>query len=59
VGFVSQAIADADKGVAFPKFAWWSIVYVLFCIIGVTIVILMDSVHKYQLAVGDVRSRLR
>ncbi|KAG0128999.1 hypothetical protein HOY82DRAFT_488776 [Tuber indicum] len=51
VGFVSQAIADADKAIPnFPKFAWWSIVYVFFCIIGVIIVILMDSVHKYQLA---------
>lgn len=56
---MSQAIADADKGVNFPKFAWWSIVYVLFCIIGVTIVILMDSVHKYQLAVRLLGSELR
>lgn len=46
-------IADADKTIGnFPKFAWWSIVYVLFCIIGVIIVVLMDSAHKYQMAVS-------
>lgn len=52
VGFVSQMIADADRTIGnFPKFAWWSIVYVLFCIIGVIIVVLMDSAHKYQMAI--------
>lgn len=59
VGFIAQGIADADKTITkFPKFAWWSTVYVLFCIIGVTTVILMDSVHKYQLAVGHFHPEL-
>ncbi|KAL7269856.1 Transmembrane osmosensor [Rhizina undulata] len=52
IGFISQTIADADPSIQeFPKFAWWSIIYELFCVLGVAIVVASDSVHKYHVAI--------
>lgn len=52
IGFVSQAIANTSGGVPdFPKFAWWTIAFELCCIIGVAIIVALDAVYKYHVAI--------
>ncbi|KAI9845753.1 MAG: Transmembrane osmosensor [Sclerophora amabilis] len=35
----------------FPTYTWWTLVYTLFCIVGVLIVVASDSVPSYHVAV--------
>lgn len=35
----------------FPNFAWWSTVYMFFCIIGVSVVIASDTSTTYHVAI--------
>jgi SHO1 osmosensor len=52
IAFVSQVLADSDNGINdFPKFAWWTIAYELFCVLSVALVVALDSVHKYHVAI--------
>lgn len=53
IGFISQVIADSDPTISpdFPKFVWWTITYELCCILGVAIVVALDAVHKYHVAI--------
>ncbi len=50
IAFVSSVISDVREG--FPKFAWWALVYMFFCIVGVTVAVASDSVQAYHVAVG-------
>jgi len=51
IAFISQALADSNSDINFPKFAWWTITYELFCILSVAIVVALDAVHKYHVAI--------
>lgn len=35
----------------FPAFAWWAVVYVLFLIIGISVVVASDAVQTYHVAI--------
>lgn len=49
IAFVSSIISDiADD---FPNFAWWTLVYMLFCIILVFITVATDTVFTYHVAI--------
>ncbi|EQL02475.1 hypothetical protein G6O67_001785 [Ophiocordyceps sinensis] len=53
ITFISCIISQvqATDGDRFPSFAWWSVVYSLFLILGVFVVVASDSVHTYHVAV--------
>jgi SHO1 osmosensor len=51
ISFVSQVIADVDSGIPdFPRFAWWTITYELFCLLGVALILALDAIPRYQIA---------
>ncbi|KAF2279607.1 uncharacterized protein EI97DRAFT_371555 [Westerdykella ornata] len=49
IAFVSS-ILSAVKG-GFPNFAWWTLVYMLFCIVGVIVTVASDSERTYHVAI--------
>ncbi|KAK6342994.1 Transmembrane osmosensor [Orbilia javanica] len=49
IAFVTSAISDANG--SFPNFAWWAVVYELFCILGVTVVVASNSIYSYNVAI--------
>ncbi|KAF3919852.1 hypothetical protein ABW20_dc0110697 [Dactylellina cionopaga] len=49
IAFVTSAISDANG--SFPNFAWWAVVYELFCIMGVTVVVASNSIYSYNVAI--------
>ncbi|KAI5795868.1 hypothetical protein FPQ18DRAFT_366494 [Pyronema domesticum] len=52
IAFVSQALADSNPRIKdYPKFAWWTITFELFCILLVAIVVAKDQVYKYHVAI--------
>lgn len=54
IAFISSIIADVND--PFPKYAWWSVAYMLCCIVGVTVVFGSNTSHIYSIAVSvDLR----
>ncbi|KAH8662374.1 high osmolarity signaling protein SHO1 [Xylariales sp. PMI_506] len=53
IAFISCIISQiqATKSDLFPAFSWWTIVYSLFTIGGVTIVVAADAVQTYHIAI--------
>ncbi|KAI9802568.1 MAG: Transmembrane osmosensor [Piccolia ochrophora] len=53
IAFVSSIIADlrASKNNLFPNYVWWTNVYMLFCIVGVLLVVASGSVQTYHVAI--------
>jgi SHO1 osmosensor len=52
IAFISQVLADSNSNIKdYPKFAWWTITYELFCILSVAIVVALDSIPKYHVSV--------
>jgi SHO1 osmosensor len=49
IAFVS-AIISAIRG-GFPNFAWWTLVFMFFCIVGVTVTVASDAERTYHVAV--------
>ncbi|EXJ62693.1 SHO1 osmosensor [Cladophialophora yegresii CBS 114405] len=49
IAFVSSIIADIQD--PFPKYAWWTVAYMLCCIIGITIVFATNSTQTYSIAI--------
>ncbi|KAI9745363.1 MAG: Transmembrane osmosensor [Candelina submexicana] len=49
LAFIASVISDVRS--PYPNFAWWTIVYLFFCIVGVIIVVASDAVHVYNVAV--------
>ncbi|KAF2469487.1 high osmolarity signaling protein SHO1 [Lindgomyces ingoldianus] len=49
IAFVSSIISAIHSG--FPNFAWWTLVFMLFCIIGVTVTVASDSERTYHVAI--------
>ena len=41
----------ADISFEYPNFAWWSLVYMLGCIVGVFVTVATDSVQTYHVAI--------
>ena len=50
IAFVSSIISDV-KG-EFPNFAWWALVFMFCCIIGVTVTVAADAEETYNVAVS-------
>lgn len=51
IAFISSAIAQAQPNPGFPNFAWWAIVYMLFCIVGIFVVVASDTIQTYHVAI--------
>jgi hypothetical protein len=51
IAFVSSIISAIRGG--FPNFAWWTLVFMFFCILGVTVTVASDAERTYHVAVGD------
>ncbi|KAF2728771.1 high osmolarity signaling protein sho1 [Polyplosphaeria fusca] len=49
IAFVSSIISAIHGG--FPNFAWWTLVFMLFCIVGVTVTVASDSERTYHVAI--------
>jgi SHO1 osmosensor len=49
IAFVSSIIS-ALRG-NFPNFAWWTLVFMFFCIVGVTVTVASDAERTYHVAV--------
>jgi len=49
ISFVSSIISDA-KG-PFPNFAWWALVYMFLCIIGVIVTVAFEADDIYNIAI--------
>jgi SHO1 osmosensor len=52
IAFIASIIADVRS--PFPNYAWWGVVYMLFCILGVLVVVASDSAQTYSVAVGQM-----
>ncbi|KAF1953443.1 high osmolarity signaling protein sho1 [Byssothecium circinans] len=50
IAFISSIIAAVSKS-GFPNFAWWALVFHLFCIVGVFVTVASDSEHTYHVAI--------
>lgn len=49
ISFVSSIISAIHGG--FPNFAWWTLVFMFFCIVGVTVTVASDAERTYHVAV--------
>jgi SHO1 osmosensor len=49
IAFVSSIISDINS--QFPNFAWWTLCFMFFCIVGVTVTVASDSERTYHVAV--------
>ncbi|KAK1918146.1 Transmembrane osmosensor [Pyrenophora teres f. teres] len=49
IAFVSSIISAIHGG--FPNFAWWTLVFMFFCIAGVTITVASDAERTYHVAI--------
>ena len=49
IAFVSSIISAIHGG--FPNFAWWTLVFMFFCIVGVTVTVASDAERTYHVAV--------
>ncbi|RMD39885.1 hypothetical protein DV735_g5238, partial [Chaetothyriales sp. CBS 134920] len=49
ITFVASVIANIQN--PYPKYAWWTIAYMLCCIVGIFIVFATDSASHYSLAI--------
>jgi SHO1 osmosensor len=49
IAFVSSIIADIQE--PFPKYAWWTVAYMLACIIGIVITFATNATQTYNVAV--------
>jgi SHO1 osmosensor len=47
---ISSGISAKHGG--FPNFAWWTLVFMFFCIVGVTVTVASDSERTYHVAVS-------
>ena len=50
IAFIASIIADIQN--QYPKYAWWTIAYMLCCIIGITIVFAANAANHYAIAVS-------
>ena len=48
IAFVSSIISDVHGD--YPNYCWWSLAFMLLCIVSVFLTVAMDSVHTYRVA---------
>jgi len=48
IAFVSSIISDVQGD--YPNYCWWSLAFMLLCIVSVFVTVAMDSVHTYRVA---------
>ncbi|KAF2214172.1 hypothetical protein CERZMDRAFT_38377, partial [Cercospora zeae-maydis SCOH1-5] len=48
IAFVSSVIADINS--SYPNYSWWTLAYLLVCIVGVIYVVGADVVYTYRIA---------
>ncbi|KAF2199722.1 high osmolarity signaling protein SHO1 [Delitschia confertaspora ATCC 74209] len=51
IAFVGSIISAVKSDGRFPNFAWWTLVFMLFSIIGVTVTVASDSERTYHVAI--------
>ncbi|KAF2622918.1 high osmolarity signaling protein SHO1 [Macroventuria anomochaeta] len=49
IAFVASIISALRGG--FPNFAWWTLVFMFFCIVGVTVTVASDAERTYHVAI--------
>ncbi|KAH9861379.1 Transmembrane osmosensor [Plenodomus biglobosus] len=49
IAFISSIISAIHGG--FPNFAWWTLVFMFFCIAGVTVTVASDAERTYHVAI--------
>lgn len=49
IAFVSSIISNLDD--TFPNYAWWTLVYMLGCIVFVFITVATDTVYTFHVAI--------
>lgn len=49
IAFISSVISDVKE--TYPNFAWWALVYMFWCIIGVLITVASDAEQTYNVAI--------
>jgi SHO1 osmosensor len=49
IAFISSIVSQVQG--PFPNYSWWAIVYMLFCILGVFVVIASDTTQTYHVAI--------
>lgn len=49
IAFVASIISAIHGG--FPNFAWWTLVFMFFSIVGVTVTVASDAERTYHVAV--------
>ena len=54
IAFVSSIIADIQGD--YPNYSWWSLAFMLMCIIAVFVTVATDSVHTYHVALTGLLS---
>lgn len=54
IAFVSSVIADVQGD--YPNYSWWTLAFMLLCIVAVFITVAMDSVHTYHVALVGLLS---
>jgi SHO1 osmosensor len=54
IAFVSSIIADIQGD--YPNYSWWSLAFMLMCIIAVFVTVATDSVHTYHVALVGLLS---
>jgi SHO1 osmosensor len=53
ISFVSSIIsATLGDDIRFPNYAWWALVFMFFCIIGVTVTVASGAERTYHVAVS-------
>ena len=57
IAFIASIIADIEE--PYPKYAWWTLAYMLCCVIGITIVFACDSANHYSIAVSGLSTVLQ
>jgi SHO1 osmosensor len=59
IAFVSSIIsATQGSDARFPNYAWWTIVFMFFCIIGVTVTVASEAERTYHVAVRGAGAAL-
>ena len=48
IAFVSSVISDVQGD--YPNYCWWSLAFMLLCIVSVFVVVALDSVQTYRVA---------
>jgi SHO1 osmosensor len=49
IAFIASIISDVRE--VYPNYAWWALVYMFFCIGGVTMIVGADAERTYNVAV--------